>query len=47
MTLKKQVGKNIKLIRKNKGITQQELAGQLGMNVQNISQIERGFTVLH
>ncbi len=42
MSLKKDIGKNIKSIRKKQKMTQKELADKLNMNVQNISQIERG-----
>lgn len=45
MSLKRIVGKNIKVLRKRRGLTQSELAEKLGMNKQNISQIERGVYV--
>jgi len=36
------IGKNIKQIREDKGITQDELARVLGVTSSNISQIENG-----
>ena len=35
-------GKNLRLIRKNKGFTQQNLANDLGIEISQISRIERG-----
>ena len=36
------LGQNIQLIRKLKGLTQQELSDQIGINLQSLSKIERG-----
>lgn len=36
------LGHNIQLIRKLKGLTQQELSDQIGINLQSLSKIERG-----
>jgi len=36
------LGQNIQTIRKLKGLTQQELADQIGINLQSLSKIERG-----
>ncbi|WP_066186373.1 MULTISPECIES: helix-turn-helix domain-containing protein [Gracilibacillus] len=36
------IGQNLKKIRKYKGWTQQELANKIGINLQNLSKIERG-----
>jgi transcriptional regulator with XRE-family HTH domain len=35
-------GKNLRLIRKTKGFTQQNLANDLGIEISQISRIERG-----
>jgi transcriptional regulator with XRE-family HTH domain len=35
-------GKNLRLIRKSKGFTQQNLANDLGIEISQISRIERG-----
>lgn len=42
MTLKKLFGKNLKLIREDKGLTQQELAEMLDMQTNSIGLIEIG-----
>ncbi len=39
---KKELGKNIKKAREEKGITQEELAEKVGAHVSYISRIERG-----
>jgi len=36
------LGENVKKIRKNVGLKQQELADKIGINLQNLSKIERG-----
>lgn len=36
------LGQNIQTIRKLEGLTQQELANQIGINLQSLSKIERG-----
>ena len=36
------LGQNVQAIRKLKGLTQQELADQIGINLQSLSKIERG-----
>lgn len=38
----KWLGHNIQVIRKLKGLTQQELSDQIGINLQSLSKIERG-----
>ncbi len=38
----KQYGDNLKMIRKSKGFTQAELANDLGIEISQISRIERG-----
>lgn len=38
----KLLGHNIQVIRKLKGLTQQELSAQIGINLQSLSKIERG-----
>ena len=36
------LGENIQTIRKYRGMTQQELADKIGINMQSLSKIERG-----
>ncbi len=40
--ISKRVGKKIKTIRKQKGITQEEIADKSGMHVSTLGRIERG-----
>ena len=42
MEFKKIIGKGIKLARKAKNLTQEDLAEKIGMSTQNLSSIERG-----
>ncbi len=44
ITLKQQVGLRIRNLRKTAGLTQDQLAGLIGMSVQMIQQVERGVT---
>ena len=37
------LGENIQTIRKHRGMKQQELADKIGINMQSLSKIERGF----
>lgn len=41
-SLRKRVGRNLRSIRVEKGLTQEELAEQIGLTVESISNIERG-----
>jgi len=43
MTLKRLFGKNLKLIRENRGLTQQEFAELVNMQPNSIGQIEIGY----
>ena len=36
------LGENIQIIRKHRGMKQQELANKIGINMQSLSKIERG-----
>lgn len=42
--INKQLGEKIQRVRKNKGITQEELADRVGVQMTTISNIERGAT---
>jgi len=44
MTLKQQAGLRLRNLRKAAGLTQDQLAGRIGMSVQMIQQVERGAT---
>lgn len=44
ITLKQRVGLRIRNLRKTAGLTQDQLAGLIGMSVQMVQQVERGVT---